>query len=972
MIKNGAGSLFNGVMNNKAQRVAPCLLVAFLGLHGLHAEEREEDRFGLSKLPTIEKKLAIGDWLVDDSPYVARIGRAPEQPHLVLDNGLVRREIRIDGNAATVSLENLTTGESLLRSVLPEAELVLDGKTISIGGLVGQKNHAFLTHDWMEKLQSDPAAYRLIGFELGEPKERFRWKRVRHHDESLAWPPAGKYLRMDYAPPEMTASRLDETSGRALLLADPVDTASSDWKRHESKAHERSSFENEGKFGEIFTPANTAVWAERKLPDGAAMVSVDVNPGDDRSSGWGPGIALMGAEGEWVQLRLHSGGKRLGLLHDGTEKKLRPGKGIKMGEPVTLRMHWDQDQMVAEVAGKNGVFQRLAQFKHGFKTMPQRVRIGKMDSEGGSVDGKKPGSLVRLTLKNLKVHGPVDAQARQMALSSPSQEIKVSVHYEIYDHVPVISKWITVENQSGKAVEIDRFTSELLAVVERGEAGGVAQELRHLIERPKSLWVETDYAMGSFHAWAAQKFSLKWVADKRFHTQACFKPVQRALLRVEPEYGPDVILPSGETFESYRAFELPLDSEDRERGGLARRRLYRTLAPWVTENPLILHLRTTKEDVVKKAIDQAAECGFEMVSFSFRSGLNMENESDENLAKFKRFTDYAESKGIQLGGYSLLSSRSAGKGNNVVPPEGTKVRFGRSPALMSEWGQNYFRKLKKFYQRTGFMQFTHDGSYPGNVDVTPRPPLQRGLNDSRWHQFATIRDFYRWQRGEGVILRVPDYYYLNGQSTCGMGYREHNWSLPREQQLIHTRQNIWDGTWNKMPTMGWMFVPLTMYHGGGAAATIEPLSEHIDHYQRMMQANLGLGVQAVYRGSRLYDTQEVKEMVVRNVNWFKKHRGILESDLIHGKRANGREIDWMLHVNPKLDHRAMLVVYNPKDEAVTQTIKVPLYYSGLTDSTMVSVGGDAPLKRELARDFSLEVEVEVPAGGMQWVLFEAP
>ena len=91
-----------------------------------------------------------------------------------------------------------------------------------------------------------------------------------------------------------------------------------------------------------------------------------------------------------------------------------------------------------------------------------------------------------------------------------------------------------------------------------------------------------------------------------------------------------------------------------------------------------------------------------------------------------------------------------------------------------------------------------------------------------------------------------------------MGYREVNWSLPREQQVIHTRQNIYDGTWQKAPSMGWMFVPLTEYQGGGAAATIEPLDQHLDHYQRMLDSNLALGVQACYRGPRLFDDRSFR------------------------------------------------------------------------------------------------------------------
>ena len=144
-----------------------------------------------------------------------------------------------------------------------------------------------------------------------------------------------------------------------------------------------------------------------------------------------------------------------------------------------------------------------------------------------------------------------------------------------------------------------------------------------------------------------------------------------------------------------------------------------------------------------------------------------------------------------------------------------------------------------------------------------------------------------------------------------MGYREVNWSLPRAQQVLHTRQNIYDGAWTKLPSMGWMFVPLTEYHGGGAAATIEPLNEHLDHYEKMMMSNLGGGVQACYRGPRLYDTEETKAMVKASVDWFKKHRDVLEGDIIHLRRADGRDIDYWLNVNPGGKEKGLLLVFNP-------------------------------------------------------------
>ena len=107
---------------------------------------------------------------------------------------------------------------------------------------------------------------------------------------------------------------------------------------------------------------------------------------------------------------------------------------------------------------------------------------------------------------------------------------------------------------------------------------------------------------------------------------------------------------------------------------------------------------------------------------------------------------------------------------------------------------------------------------------------------------------------------MPDFYILSGTSKVGIGYREVNWSLPRAQQLMLGRQNIYDGTWLRTPSMGWTFVPLTEYHGGGKAATLEPLSEHLEDYRAHMVQNYGSGVQACYRGPRLYDTEETRDL----------------------------------------------------------------------------------------------------------------
>lgn len=695
------------------------------------------------------------DWLIDPLPFHARVTKSKDGRELELNNGLLRRVIRIEPNAATVALDNLSSGESLLRGVKPEAIVEIDGKRFDIGGLKGQRNYAFLRPEWIPELRADPAAFRFVGYEIGKPLERLAWKRTRHHAPDVKWPPSGVTLRLDFAAP---------------------------------------------------TPTN----------------------------------------------------------------------------------------------------------------------------------------------------------------GSPAPAIRVSVHYELYDGLPVYSKWLTLSNGTDKVVRVDKFSSEVLAVVER------SSEVDELVEgrTPPNFHVETDMSFGGMMAAGANRRSYRWLPDPQFHSQVNYEKKTPCLLDIGPDLGPAQDVAPGGTFESFRAWVLPHDSADRERSGLAMRRMYRVIAPWTTENPLMMHLVSSRGEAVTNAINQCAAVGFEMLILSFGSGFDMENEKPANLERAKNWAAYAHSKGIEIGSYSLLASRAVGGGNDVVMPPGEKPAFGNSPCLESRWGTNYFRRLYEFHRESGFTLLEHDGSYPGDVCASTNHPGHHSLADSRWNQWREISDFYKWCRAQGFYLNVPDHYFLAGSTKTGMGYREVNWSLPREQQVIHTRQNIYDGTWQKLPSMGWMFVPLTEYQGGGAAATIEPLDQHLDHYERMMESNLALGVQACYRGPRLFDTERTKAMVKAKVDWFKAHRDILESDLIHGRRADARDLDWMLHVNPKLKEKGMLVVFNPLNEPVTKKLRVNLYYTGLANSARVREQGGAAKRFKLTRDYTAEIPVTVKAQGMNWFVVE--
>ncbi|MBN2329102.1 MAG: alpha-galactosidase [Candidatus Omnitrophica bacterium] len=713
---------------------------------------------------------SLGDWLIQTIADPVRIEEQVGGKELVISNGLIARTFRMEPNLASISFQNRQTGEEFIRGVKPEALIAIDGRDYPVGGLLGQPDYGYLAPEWLDSMTSDPAAFQLTGYSIGDIAPRFAWKRKRY-GEDRPWPPLGKSVSFHFTPPQ------------ALQ---------------------------------------------------------DSNPG-----------------------------------------------------------------------------------------------------------------------------------------------LILSVHYEMYQGIPVLAKWATIDNGSEKNIVIDRLTVEMLAVMERVSEVNLARSTKPRLHQnyidPNDLaemsdlriHVQSDYTFcgGSYLSSDQTTF---WTPDDQYQTQVNYDRTWPHLLTCRYPYGPAASLPPGEAFTSFRTYELLHDSDDRERRGLAVRRMHRVLTPWCTENPLMLHLRYSDSESIRRAVDQCAETGFEMIILSFGSGVNMESDDPQYMERLKADFDYAHSRGIEIGGYSLLASRSAGPDYNVIDPNTGEpgAYFGQSPCLVSEWGERYFKNLKNFILQTGCDILEHDGSYPGDVCASTRHKGHRGLEDSQWAQFRKISEFYHWCRENGVYLNVPDYYFLNGANKTAMGYRETNWSLPRERQIIHGRQNIYDGTWFKTPSMGWMFVPLVEYHGGGAAATIEPLREHLDTYEAFLAQNLGSGVQACYRGPRLYDADETKAVVKRWVNFYKNYRPILDSDIIHLCRPDGRDWDGILHVNPQLKTRGFAMLFNPSKEVIERTIALPLYYAGLTDVARVREKEGEFAEYTLDREYRIELPVRIDPQSWTWFVIE--
>ncbi|MFD1140240.1 alpha-galactosidase [Larkinella insperata] len=705
-------------------------------------------------LPVYQPAAFNGDWLVNSVPQKAGIYQANQGKELVLANGLLIRRFRVSPNLATVDYRNLTTSEQFIRSVKPEAFVVLNGKKYRVGGLEGQKEHAYLKEEWLDGLQTNPTDFQYRSF-------------------------------------------------RTSALKPSLTTQSRTW-------------------------------------------TMNPNPPT---------------------------GQELQLLFT----------------------------------------------------------------------------------------------ARQPEL----QGVEVTVHYALYDRIPTLCKWVTIDNKSGKPVRIDQVVNEVLATPEEESAVvGKPDQMK----KPQRIYIENNFAFNNAMRYDLSDQATHWKTDSLYTSQVNYYLDTPCLLEVYPTQGVGIDLEPNQTYVSIRSYELLLDSYDRERNGLARRKFYRTVAPWTSQNPIFMHLISTDPAVVRNVIDQCAETGYEMVILSFGSGLNMEDVGDANIRKFKELADYAHSKKILIGGYSLFSSRRIDDETDVIDPKtglpDKGAFFGHAPCLASAWGIAYLAKLKKFITETGFDLLEHDGPYPGDVCASTRHPGHKGLHDSQWVQMEMQKGLYRFLSEKGVYINAPDWYFLDGTHKIAVGYREVNFSLSREQQKILNRQNIYDGTWEKTPSMGWGFVPLTKYQGGGPEAVLEPLSEHLTDYEQLMMQYYGAGVQACYRGPRLYDTEETKQTVKNVIDWYKKYRPILNSDIIHLRRADGRDWDGILHVNSSLKEKGLAMLYNPLKTKATKTIKLPLYYTGLRDTAFIRVGEGKARSYPLNRQYEAEITIELAPESYQWLVVE--
>lgn len=547
---------------------------------------------------------------------------------------------------------------------------------------------------------------------------------------------------------------------------------------------------------------------------------------------------------------------------------------------------------------------------------------------------------------------PYPAKGEGIKLIYEDANFQYHVIYEIFDDIPVICKRLHIVNKSGKTVVINRYANDVL----------------HIAEKEYSMFYgETSYN-GGCALNSNRTLSVRY---------------ENGVLRMMFDVGPDADVKSGETFTGLRSYELVHTAKYYEQKMIEVKQMYRHIAPWVLESPFIYHILSDNSFRLRKAMDEISEIGFDSLIQSFGSKVNLESRRDGYLKKHKDIYDYGKSKGLGVGGYTLAIVK------NYRPVKGPECNVYADPkgkimrCLATEWSKQYWKDIFNFYDATGANAIEIDGPYHFYQCEGGETHLHKGLSDSRYLQWKlSTEDVFKEFRKRNVYINTPDWMFLNGTNKTGIGYEEIAFSEPRKHQLISSRIYNYKGTFGKIPSMGWSFIPLSVYHGGGKAASFAPLGKNLFDYEWSVFQHVMSGVLPCFRGKRLFDDDKSKAMLKKWVAFYKKYKYVINGTTVHfvppiideNDKGRTKDLDCILNVVPDGEVRGVLAVFNQTDREIEKAIKVPLYYANIVkvDEIPAPYKGSSitevknPVYGEYAPPYPVETEKEAEGTESQW------
>ncbi|MBQ7982271.1 MAG: hypothetical protein IJ302_01785 [Clostridia bacterium] len=482
--------------------------------------------------------------------------------------------------------------------------------------------------------------------------------------------------------------------------------------------------------------------------------------------------------------------------------------------------------------------------------------------------------------------------------------------YEIFDGMPLIRKTLYVENGGDRTVTVDHAETECLSLT----ADGMLR-----------LYLESDYTGNN---------QFGFLENPNIYYDGM-------TVSAHFDMGPDYDLAPGTRFRGMQVYSLLCQSTSFDHRRTEIQHMYRRAAPWVCEAPLFMHLISDDSDELRRNADILSEIGFDMMIQSFGSGVNLESQDEDYIARVRSDYEYVHSKGLKIGGYTLAIIRDYQPMHHDCATNGDHNEISR--CLCTRWSEGYWNQIEDFLRKTNADFIEIDGPYHFYTCTGNRPGqtehLHKGLSDSRYMQWlkSTV-EIYTRLRNLGIYINTPDWFFLSGTNKICIGYEEIGYSQPRLTQLILGRIYGYKSSYYIVPSMGWSFLPIEEYQGGGDAAKYEPLDEHLEEYDWALAQAAASGIWPCIRGKRLYDTERCKQVVKYWTDVIHRHKVLLNSNTVHvypPKIDDGmmttRDLDVILQENHTTRDRLFLMVFNQSAQARKKTLVLPAFFTGLTD-----------------------------------------
>ena len=547
--------------------------------------------------------------------------------------------------------------------------------------------------------------------------------------------------------------------------------------------------------------------------------------------------------------------------------------------------------------------------------------------------------------------------------SGPAQAASslVSMHYEIYDGLPVMRKWITVTT-TAEPVVVDNMYIEYLRAPNFAPEQITVFQIVANNPTPFSQQV-VPLADQSFPGRTQQLWYLDpdWDAccDQELHVSYTYYTVLKVGYGVDVTFGgltgPGTLVTTSEPFESIGVRLLLHDTTDWERQGLATRRMQELLTPQLMESPLYTMITDISSTAAfRRALDAAAAAGLEFVVVGYGAagycGMCPGQLNDATwVAWFKEQVDYARTLGLGVGAYTLMQHNGWGEAvpaaEQVLNRDGSR---GGIACFATDWHAAYRASVLKFAQQVGLFSVETDGQYESAACAdTGGDHHHNGLAGS-WHaQIAATADFNIAMKANGLYQTGADSYEFSGTNKWNHADTDAGYSLPSLwERLSVGRDYVYDSTTTRTHSSG-------MYGLGDlaqASLSCNPSPGRLVCVDFALASFLGQGVVPDVVASQLWAPNDPDAVALQYIfaNWslfFATHRAVLTSAAsLHITRPTSRGYEATAHLlsDPSATERAFVSVYNPTSASLSDTLAVSLYYAGIAPGQSVTVTAVAP------------------------------